>query len=217
MTKIKGIIFDLDGTILDTIYDIADSANSVLEKLGCNTHSYKEYEKFLGNGFKNLMKKSLPEGTDEATLNIALKLFTNEYEKNYMNKTKPFDYIENVLKALQEKDVKMAVNSNKKDIFTKNLVNKFFHDINFVRVYGDREGIKRKPDPETSLEIAEAMQLSPKEIIYIGDSEVDVMTAKNANMKSGVVSWGYRDINELKKYDVDCIFYEPRDILKIIE
>jgi len=217
MYKINGIIFDLDGTILDTIYDIADSMNTVLKKYGYPNHEYEEFKEFLGNGFKNLVKRSLPKEADESIVDRALELFTEEYEKNYINKTKPFEGIKYVLKVLQDNKIKMAVNSNKKDLFTKNLVDKFFSDINFVSVYGDREGIKRKPDPQTSLEIAKTMGLSPNEIIYIGDSEVDVMTAKNANMKSGIVSWGYRDLEQLEKYDVDYIYYKPNDILKIIE
>jgi len=217
MQKINGIIFDLDGTILDTIYDIADSANKTLEKLGFPKHNYDEYKKMLGNGFRNLMINSLPQGIEENIISNAIEIFTKEYEKNYMNKTKPFQDIEYILNELQNKGVKMAVNSNKKDYFSKRLVDKFFSDINFVRVYGDREGKKRKPHPETSLEIAEAMKLSPGEIIYIGDSEVDVLTAKNANMKSGIVTWGYRDLKDLEKFDVDYIFYNPKDILNIIE
>ena len=217
MHKINGIIFDLDGTLLDTIYDIADSMNIVLKKYGYPIHEYDEFKEFLGNGFRNLVKRSLPKEADESTVDRALELFTREYEKNYMNKTKPFEGIKYILKVLQDKKIKMAVNSNKKDLFTKNLVDKFFSDINFVSVYGDREGIKRKPDPQTCLEIAKTMGLSSNEIIYIGDSEVDVMTAKNANMMSGVVAWGYRDLEQLEKYDVDHIFYNPNDILKIIE
>lgn len=216
MNKYSGIIFDLDGTLLNTIEDIGDSMNEVLRKFNLDIYSYDEYKKKIGGGFKNLTIKSFPLGTDKNTIETALKMLITSYGKRYLNKTNPYDGIDELLKLLYERNVKLAVNSNKRDEYTKNLINKFFDNIPFVKIYGEREGIKIKPDPTTALEIAECMGLSPDEILFIGDSKTDILTAKNAHMDSVGVLWGFRSREELEANGANYIVSNWEEILDLV-
>lgn len=216
MKKYKGIIFDLDGTLLNTIEDIGDSMNEVLRKFNLSTYSYDEYKRKVGEGFKKLTIRSFPLGTDENTIDIALKMLIETYGKKYLNKTKPYDGIHELLELLDKRNVKLAVNSNKRNEYTKNLIYKFFDDIPFVKIYGEREGIKIKPDPTSALEIAECMGLSPDEILFIGDSKTDILTAKNAHMDSVGVLWGFRGREELEANGAKYIVSSWEEILDLV-
>ncbi|HLR35273.1 MAG TPA: HAD family hydrolase [Tissierellales bacterium] len=215
--KYKGVIFDLDGTLLNTIEDIGDSMNAVLEEFNLPAYTYEEYKQKVGGGFKKLVLKCLPEGTDEDTIDKAIDMLYKNYDKRYLNKLKPYDGIEEILNFMVEKDIKLGVNSNKKDEYTKIIIEKFFGKILFVRVYGEREGITNKPDPTSALEIAQAMELKPEEILFIGDSNADIMTAKNANMDSVGVLWGFRGREELFKYGANYIVSDWKEIIDIVE
>ncbi|MCR2045162.1 HAD family hydrolase [Anaerosalibacter massiliensis] len=217
MSRYKGIIFDLDGTLLDTIEDIGDSMNEVLERFNLPTHSYEEYKKKVGGGFRRLVLKNFPKETDEETINNAVDILFKVYDRRYLNKTRPYNGINDLLDSLVEKDIKLAVNSNKKDEYTKNLIDKFFKRIPFVKVYGEREDVDHKPDPTTALEIAESMGLKLDEILFIGDSNVDIMTAKNAHMDSVGVLWGFRNREELEKYGANYIVSNWKEIVDIVE
>ena len=216
MKKYKGVIFDLDGTLLNTIEDLGDTVNKVLEEFSLPTFTYAEYKLKVGGGIKNLVINSFPENTSQEIIDEGLKLFDLYYEKNYKNKTRPYKGILEVLDELKERGIKLAVNSNKRDDYTKLLVDKFFPDIGFLKVYGDREGVVKKPDPHSALEIAEFMNLEAGEVLYIGDSNVDILTAKNAAMDSVGVLWGFRDREEFNKYGADFIVGDPKEILGII-
>lgn len=216
MSKYKGIIFDLDGTLLDTIEDIGDSMNEVLEELGLPTFTYDEYYMKVGGGFMGLATNCLPEDSDEKVLEETAELFAKYYDENYLNKTKPYQGIDQILEKLKDKGIKLGVNSNKRDGYTKSLVEKHFKDTPFLKVIGDREGIDKKPNPISAMEIAGSMGLNPDEILYIGDSEVDISTAKNANMDSVGVSWGFRGKEKLKECDADFIVEKPKEILNLI-
>ena len=217
MAGYRGIIFDLDGTLLDSVEDIGDSMNEVLKKLDFPTWSYKEYKMKIGGGFRGLAINCLPEGTDEEIIEKAVKMFSDFYDENYLNKTRPYNGIINILNELKNQGIKLGVNSNKRDDYTKALVDKYFNNIPFIKVYGDREGIIKKPDPTSALEIAKYMNLGVKEILYIGDSNVDILTAKNANMDSAGVLWGFRDREELLNYGAKFIIEKPIDILNLIK
>ena len=216
MNKYKGIIFDLDGTLLNTIEDISDSMNEVLKAFNLNTYSYEEYKQKIGGGFRNLVLNSFPKDANENTIDKALDMLFKIYSENYINKTRPYDGIEDLLYLLAEKNIKLAVNSNKKDEYTKNLIYRFFHGIPFTDIYGQRENIQIKPDPTAALEIAENMNLKPEEILFIGDTKTDVLTGKNAHMDSVGVLWGFRSREELSKYGAKYIVSDWKEILDIV-
>lgn len=216
MNKYKGIIFDLDGTLLNTIEDISDSMNEVLQAFNLNTYSYEEYKQKIGGGFRNLILNSFPEGANENTIDKALDMLFKIYSENYINKTRPYDGIDDLLNSLVEKNIKLAVNSNKKDEYTKNLIYRFFDGIPFTDIYGQRENIQIKPDPTAALEIAENINLKPEEILFIGDTKTDILTGKNAHMDSVGVLWGFRSREELSKYGAKYIVSDWKEILDII-
>ena len=215
--KYKGVIFDLDGTILDTIHDLGNSVNSTLEKYGQPIHPYEEYKKKIGRGFKDLIKRSFPEMTEEIILEQALKDFLEIYDRSYMNDTRPYDGIYEVLKVLLVNNIKIGVNSNKRDDYTNKLVEKFFSDIDFFGIFGERNNIPKKPAPDSALEIAGLMNLNPDEILYIGDSKTDILTGHNAGMRSAGVLWGFRDREEFEKNNADYIFTVPYEILELFD
>lgn len=216
MTKYKGIIFDLDGTLLDTIDDLGDSMNEVLQIYNNPIFTNEEYKLKIGGGFKGLMQNSFPEATDLEIIKEATLLFSNIYDGKYINKTKPYRGIDDILDELNKMGIKIGINSNKKDKYTNSLADKFFKRIPFIAIYGERQGIPRKPDPTSALEIIQLMGLKPEEVLYIGDSKVDIMTAKNAGIDSVGVLWGFRNYDELSKHGATYIISDAKEILNII-
>lgn len=213
---IEGIIFDLDGTLIDTIGDIGNSANSVLEDYGYPIHSIEEYKLMVGHGFMNLVKKAMPSGLDDDVYEEALSKFRYYYDQLYMDTTHPYDGIENLLVELQNKGIKLAVNSNKQDDYTKSLIEHCFENIDFVAVIGSREGVPNKPDPTTALEIVDIMGLTKDKVLYVGDSETDIMTGKNADLKTIGVSWGFRSIEVLKEVNADAIINKAEELIRYL-
>ena len=214
--KYKGAIFDLDGTLLNTIGDIADSVNHVLTENGYPNFTAEEYRLKLGSGFKHLIEQSLPLETYEETRNSIMKEFVHTYETNFMNKTVPYEGIDKMLDELNTMGIKIAVNSNKGDYFVKKLVNKYFRRIPFIGVYGEREGIPKKPDPAAANEILSMMGLESHEVIYIGDSSHDMLTGRNANMDKIGVLWGFRGREDLIQAGADHIVSSPEEIIDIM-
>jgi phosphoglycolate phosphatase len=217
MTKYKGIIFDLDGTLLDTIDDLGDSMNEVLKTYNYPTFISEEYKLKVGGGFKGLVLNSFPKGTDLDIIEEATVLFSNIYDERYLNKPKPYDGIDSILEELNKMGIKMGINSNKKDKYTNNLTDKFFKRIPFIAVYGEREGVQKKPNPTSALEIIQLMGLKSEEVLYIGDSMVDIMTANNAGIDSVGVLWGFRNHEELSKFGATYIISDAKEILSIIQ
>jgi phosphoglycolate phosphatase len=209
--KYSGIIFDLDGTLLDTLEDLADSVNSVLKSYGFPTHKTSDYKLKVGMGFKNLLINSFPPGTefiDEAT-----DAFVKTYALNYANKTKPYAGIPETLRELQKKNIAMGVDSNKRDSYTARLIEKFFGPNFFSLVVGEREDLPKKPNPAGAELILKSMRLSKKDVLFIGDSLPDIQTAQNAGLDSAGVLWGFRGAEELK--NAKYLFSEPREILSL--
>ncbi|MCC8167081.1 MAG: HAD family hydrolase [Planctomycetes bacterium] len=212
----EAVIFDLDGTLLDTLEDLGDSVNIVLEEAGFPTHRYDAYKKIIGKGFRDLMTRSLPEeARSKETVDARLARFLAVYEQRYQNRTVPYPGIEKLLAALRDKGVPMAVNSNKRDDYSNNLITKLFPDISFVGVYGERSDFPKKPDPSAALALAAAMGVKPDRIIYIGDSKTDMQTGRNAGMGAGGVLWGFRDEAELVANGADVIFRKPEEIADV--
>lgn len=213
---IKGIIFDLDGTVLSTLEDIQDSLNAVLERNGFSSRDYDQVRMGIGNGSRVLIRKSLPENTDEETIDRVAKEFVEEYVQHYNVKSRPYEGIKELLSKLQQKGIKMAINSNKPDRITQMIISESFPEISFVEVIGQKEGVPRKPDPITAEATIESMGLNKEEILYIGDSETDIKTARNAGLASVGCLWGFRDLKTLQESGAEHIVSRPEEILVFI-
>ncbi len=214
--RFKAAIFDLDGTLLNTIDDLADSMNSVLEKLGCAVHTVEAYKYFVGDGMENLARRSLPEDRrGEKNIKKCVEMMMEEYGLHWADKTRPYDGICDMLSDLSLLGVKLSVFSNKPDGFTKIMVKKFFPEIQFEQVLGASERFARKPDPSGALDIARKMGFLPEEILYAGDTATDMLTAAGAGMYAAGVLWGFREKDELLKAGASVIIEKPEEILRI--
>jgi phosphoglycolate phosphatase len=212
----KGVIFDLDGTLLDTLQDLAGSVNHVLASYGFPQHSCEAYKMRIGRGFRNLLEVSFPEGRREGReISTALQMFLETYDQNYMNQTAPYEGIPEMLDLLRKRGVKIGVNSNKRTDYTNQLIHKFFPQIQFTGVFGEREGVPKKPHPRTALEIIAMMGLGPDETIYVGDSGTDIQTGRNAGMATAGVLWGFRGLAELRENGADHLIRTPREIIDL--
>ena len=211
----KAVIFDLDGTLLDTLSDIAISANHVLENYNHSPLPIGDYKLLVGQGASQLFKDLLPELTDEEQ-NSALALFEKHYATQFSKNTKIYEDINKVLTFFQVRNIKMAILSNKPNAFTKKCAIKYLRNWKFDAVYGIRDGIKRKPDVEGVDEILKELDVKASETLFVGDTKVDMLTAKNSNMDSIGVLWGFREREELVEHGAKFIVNEPIEIIKLI-
>jgi len=212
---LKAVIFDLDGTLLDTIEDIAISCNHVLEYYKKTPLSIEEFKLYVGQGALKLFEDLLPELSSKEQKE-ALEIFEQHYRDQFNKNTKVYEGIDRVLTFFQTQDIKMAVLSNKPDSFTKMCIAKYFKNWNFDAVYGIRENIPRKPDKAGVLEILKELKTDANQTLFIGDTKIDMQTAKNAKMDSIGVLWGFRDKKELIKHGATNIAKYPLDIIKIV-
>ncbi len=212
----KVVIFDLDGTLLNTLDDLANACNYALNKFSFPTHNVEEYKKFIGNGIYKLVERAVPNNKkDKETVEKVLETFSDYYNEHMIDMTKPYDGIVDILDELRAKGIKLAVVSNKKHEFTIEIVKKYFGD-RFDIVFGHRENYKEKPDPTSVLEVIEKLNILKSECIYIGDSNVDILTAKNAGVKSVGVSWGFRGREELANEGANYLADNNIELLNII-
>lgn len=214
---IKAAIFDLDGTLLNTLEDVVNACNYALKRCNFKTHSIEEYKVFVGDGRSKLIERIVPDeykGNDEVK-NKVLRLFDEYYSGHMLDMTKPYEGICEMLKSLKEKGVKLAVVSNKPDEFVGGIVKKYFGDT-FEIVHGQRTNYPVKPDPTTVYEVIEYFGIKLNESIYVGDSNVDIYTAKNAKVKSIGVAWGFRGEEELREAGADYIVYDSNEITELI-
>lgn len=214
MKKIDTLLFDLDGTLLNTSGDLANAVNYALKKYGYEERTIAEIEKNLGNGIKTLVEKSLPE--DAQNLGEVLAEFKSFYEKNIDIKTYPYEGIIDILEKFKNDNYKISIISNKFDDGLKTLAKTFKLDKYASCMIGERADIKRKPAPDMVNYILEKLNSKRETSIYIGDSEVDINTANNTNIPCLLVSWGFRDISLLPTEKVDYIAKKPEDIYEII-
>lgn len=213
----KAIIFDLDGTLLNTIDDLMDSMNLALEEFGFPPHPVQAYKVFVGNGMRVLTERVLAEtnATQEQTQAV-FDRFMEHYGRLQKAKTRPYDGIPETLASLVKKGVRLAVLSNKAEANTRSVVAWYFPDVPFEMVLGQRDGVPAKPDPTMALEIAARMGLSAEEILYIGDTGVDMRTAVSAGMFPLGVLWGFRSRQELTENGAKQLIDTPAQILDII-
>lgn len=208
-------IFDLDGTIADTLIDLGDAVNHGLEQLGCPVHEYEAYKKMVGNGAKKLCFRALPDDKKDKAQELH-KLFSEYYGTHYLEKTRLYDGIRETLERLADNGAVLAVATNKPEKFAVEIIRKLLPDIRFIRVLGGNE--KRLPKPDVSI-IEEILAEIPDErnaVYMIGDSNVDIQTAKNAGIKSIGCAWGFRGHSELEAEGADSIAEKPSDIADII-
>ena len=215
---IKVAIFDLDGTLCDTMDDLMTGMNGMLRELGYPTRTKEELLTFINNGAYRFVQLSLPEEIreDELIMATALETYSRHYAQCYADKTYPYAGMEEALYALKQEGVRLAVLSNKQDAFVKNIVKKLFPADLFEEVHGQLEH-PAKPDPTAALAIAKSLCVHPEECIFCGDSDVDIKTAKNAGMIPLGVSWGYRSAAILRETGATLIAREPADIPVIYE
>ncbi len=214
---IKGIIFDLDGTLINTIVDIANSVNAVLEDYGYDTYTIEDVQKKVGHGFKQLLKDALPANADNELLVEAVEKFMYYYDKFYADNTHPYDGIVEMLHELQNRGIKVAINTNKNETYARLLVNELFGDIKFVDIRGQLDNRSIKPDPYNGNIIIEEMGLKKSEVIFTGDSATDIKTGNNLGVSTIGVTWGYRDVSELKTNGATYIVNKPSEILDIVK
>lgn len=210
----KAVLFDLDGTLLDTIDDITEAINSILGELGFPTHSVEDYKRYVGAGVLHLMQRVLPEGNqDSETIGKFLEL---EAKMRRIGHTKPYDGIETLLDELSSRGIKLAILSNRPEKSTRILVDRLLKGWNFEVVMGAGDSFPLKPDRSAALKIAELMKVNPEEILYLGDSDVDMMTAAGAGMYPIGVTWGFRSAEELKKNGARSLIAKPMELLNIL-
>lgn len=211
----KLAVFDMDGTILDTLEDLKDSTNFALEKCGYPTRSYDEVRRFVGNGIRKLIERAVPEGLTVEQIDRVHEVFTEHYKVHCADKTKAYDGIKPLLEKLRASGVKTAVVSNKADYGVQELCKEYFDGL-FDYAVGEREGIRRKPAPDAVNEALKVLGIDKSEAVYIGDSDVDFETAKNAELPCISVLWGFRDEEFLREKGATLFVRDPAEIYDII-
>ncbi len=222
---IKGVIFDLDGTLIDTLEDIADAENSALAELGLPPLEVSKYRWIVGGGAENIAQRLLPSDQQtEKNINTFVERFRYFYHQNWHAKTHLYQGISELLHALRKKNIPISILSNKPEEFTLKIVDFFFPVVDtslegsiFTSVYGQRHGIPTKPNPVMALQIADAWKLEPEQIGFVGDSDIDIFTAHNAGMISIGAEWGFRGKDELILSGAQILLKEPLDLLDYID
>ena len=213
--KYDAVIFDLDGTLLNTLEDLMDSVNFALKRLGMPERSYEEIRHFVGNGVQCLMERSVPDGKENPKFEEAFRLFRDYYGVHCNDKTGLYPGITALLKALKEENFQMAIVSNKYYEGVQRLREQYFKDYLTVAI-GEKEGIRKKPAPDTVLTALGELVISRERAVYVGDSEVDIATAANTGMDCIVVEWGFRTKQEQEEAGGRVFVKEPMEILKLL-
>jgi phosphoglycolate phosphatase len=213
----RGLIFDLDGTLLDTLEDIADAMNIALDRLGFPQWDLVHYRRIVGAGEHELARLALPErARDAETLYRCVKAWREEYARRWDRKTRPYGGIEEMLEGLRGSGVPTAILSNKSHEFTLALAARFLGDHRFVEILGRLPEIPRKPDPTGALQILKTMELEAPSVLYVGDTPTDMETALASAMEPVGVSWGFRPGEELISAGAVRLIEHPRDLLQIM-
>ncbi|MBQ8434411.1 MAG: HAD family hydrolase [Oscillospiraceae bacterium] len=211
----KLAIFDLDGTLVNSLEDIANAANYSLEKAGCPVHELENYNYFVGDGLNELIHRILPPDKQDK-FDEVFNIYKDYYNSHYMVKTRAYDGIIQMLERLTENGVSLAVASNKTDVFTQNVVKHYFGEKIFSVVCGRTESRPVKPDPAILRTIMDKLQANPADCFMIGDTNIDIKTGKNAGIKTIGCLWGFRTLEELNEAGADFIAEKPENIVKFI-
>jgi len=213
----KGVIFDLDGTMIDSLEDIADSMNAVLHNNKLPLHNLVSYKQFIGKGLRNLVTRALPETLrTEEMRSRCLKQMMEEYNTNCIHKTKPYDGIKDLLDELVSRDIKLSVFSNKADDLTQKIVLNLFSGWKFEEIIGLKTESLKKPNPQVALLISKKTGIPTENMIYMGDTGIDMQTANNAGMYAVGVLWGFRNQEELETNGARYIIAHPLDLIQIL-
>jgi len=212
----KAVLFDLDGTLLDTLEDIADSANVVLKRLGYPEHDYATYKYLVGEGIEKLVRRALPEHKrEDAFVKQCVDAMRKEYAQRWAAKTKPYEGVAELLDHLQDKGIRLAVLSNKPDDFTKIMVNDLLPHWRFDLVRGASNSIPKKPDPAPARQIADDLGIAPAMFVFVGDTNIDISTAVRADMFPAGALWGFRTAQELLAAGARVLLETPKDLLSL--
>jgi phosphoglycolate phosphatase len=209
-------IFDLDGTLLDTLADLATACNHALTELGLPAPPEDDYRLFVGKGMRALMETIVPPGSPVSLVDDCAAHFARHYQNNWRERTKPYPGVEELLARLEQAGVAMAILSNKPHQFTLLCMRHFFPATAFLRVFGLRDGYPRKPDPTSALELAAIAGLAPQDCFFIGDSAIDIATGRNAQMKTIGVTWGFRGLDGLKDSQARHIVATADEIYRLV-
>lgn len=213
----KLVIFDLDGTLLNTIADLAAATNYALGECGYPLHEVEAYRYFVGNGINKLFERALPEAErNEANILKIRSLFVPYYNEHNADLSRPYPGIPQVLESLQQQGIQVAVASNKYQEATVKLIRQYFPEIRFTAIFGQREGVPAKPAPDVIFEIIEMAKVNKEEVLYVGDSCVDMQTGINAGVDTLGVSWGFRPRTELEAYHPTGIADRTGEILSFV-
>ncbi len=215
--RFKAALFDLDGTLVDSLNDIADSMNYVLSIHGFSLHPVSDYRFFVGEGMRVLVNRALPQGiSDQKLIDQCLSQMNDEYSRRWNHKTRVYDGILQLLKYLSYHGIVITVLSNKPHEFTVKVINHYFGNSVFKEVVGAGK-FPPKPDPAAALSIASSCQISPSDFLYLGDSAVDMKTAKSAGMFACGCLWGFRDKEELLDSGADLVVEKPEFVIRFLE
>lgn len=211
-------LFDLDGTLVDSLRDLADATNTVLAEMGHPTHPVEDYNFLLGDGATTLMERCLPKelASDSVYIEKAVAAMKASYATRWKTHTRPYPGILDLLNTLTARGIRCGVLSNKPDEFAKEMVEYVFPKTPFATVRGALEGIPIKPDPTSAMQICEEWNTSPDQILYVGDTNTDMRTGKAAGFKTIGVIWGFRDREELEATGADLVIEQPEDLLNLI-
>lgn len=213
--KYRLAIFDLDGTILDTLEDLTDSTNYALRTNNLPARTLDEIRTFVGNGIRNLIEKAVPEGTDADITEKVFREFGEHYKVHCLDKTKPYEGILQCIRSIREAGMMTAVVSNKADYAVRELCEKIFPGLYDIAV-GEKQGVRRKPYPDSVVSVLDSLSADREEAVYIGDSEVDIQTALNAGIDEIAVSWGFRKKEFLKEQGAEIVTDSPEELLEIL-
>lgn len=213
MRKYKSIIFDLDGTLLDTLNDIGNAANRVLSRHNFPVHTMDAYRYFVGDGIRMLVARALPaDKQNESMIRTCTEEFNREYAHNWNNETTLYPGIEEMLDTVRSRGYKLAILSNKPHEFTRDCVEAFLSKWEFDVVLGNQASVPHKPDPSGALSIARRMGVSPASFIYLGDTGTDMRTATSAGMYPVGALWGFRSLDELMENGAKAVVHQPSEL-----
>ena len=215
MKSYRLAIFDLDGTLLDTLEDLANATNHVLAQMGYPTRTVEEVRRFVGNGIRNLISRALPEGVDEAEITRAFELFLPYYQEHSTDCTRPYEGIPELLARLRTEGYRIVILSNKADAAVRSLCERYFQGL-YDLCRGERAGVAKKPAPDAVYEILSEMNVPKEAAVFIGDSEVDVLTAKNAGVALFCVDWGFRSADTLRQAGAERIISDTGSLLNAL-